>query len=233
MNFLNPTINIFNNFLGDHEWRIVKEYCLKHKEKFFDQKESNWREKSYSKISVVHKEQTHSTNQDVSYMRAFLNKDSVSFNNNEQEQDRIPKNIIVLKHYLDWPEDKCKHDVIEILSSMTKKIEQKIYDLYLTKAVSESGPWISVATDGMKMNMHVDGYPSLDQSKVTKFSSVYYINEDFVGGDFFMPVMGFTLKPKENSLLLFSECSHEDMAHQVNEVKSGYRFVSQGFFFTL
>jgi hypothetical protein len=33
-----------------------------------------------------------------------------------------------------------------------------------------------------------------------------------------------------NSLLIFSHSSHEDMAHEVTPVISGDRFVSQGFF---
>lgn len=231
MEVFNPIINIFNNFLDQEEWRVVSEYCSKNKEKFFTQKESNWREKSYSKISVTHKEQTHSIRQDVVYMRAFLENTDLKTDETYTVEE-VPKNIILLKHYIDWPDDNSKSLVTDILKNMTLTIEQKIYDLYGIQAVSESGPWISIAKNGMKMNMHVDGYPSIDKTKITKFSSVYYINDDFDEGEFFMPVMGFTLKPKSNSLLLFSECSQEDMAHQVNEVKSGYRFVSQGFFFT-
>jgi predicted 2-oxoglutarate/Fe(II)-dependent dioxygenase YbiX len=59
---------------------------------------------------------------------------------------------------------------------------------------------------------------------------VYYINDDYEGGEFNMPLMGFRLRPKANSLLIFTHSSHEDMAHEVTPVTSGNRFVSQGFF---
>ncbi len=46
-----------------------------------------------------------------------------------------------------------------------------------------------------------------------------------------MPLMGLKYRPIKNSLLLFSNTSHEDMIHWVAPVTSGCRFVSQGFFF--
>jgi predicted 2-oxoglutarate/Fe(II)-dependent dioxygenase YbiX len=80
------------------------------------------------------------------------------------------------------------------------------------------------------MNMHCDGTFIQNRDAVTQYSSVYYVNDDYEGGEFNMPLMGFKFKPKANSLLVFTHSSHEDMAHEVTPVISGERFVSQGFF---
>jgi predicted 2-oxoglutarate/Fe(II)-dependent dioxygenase YbiX len=117
-----------------------------------------------------------------------------------------------------------------ILSKYLNGVVEIVKEIYDTDCFSESGPWIALAKKGGYMNMHCDGTFISNRDATTHFSSVYYINDDYEGGEFNMPVMGFKLKPKANSLLIFTHSSHEDMAHEVTPVISGDRFVSQGFF---
>lgn len=80
------------------------------------------------------------------------------------------------------------------------------------------------------MGLHCDGKIMDDGNESTDFSSVYYINDDFEGGNFNMPMSGFNFKPIANSLVIWSNPYAEDMAHEVMPVLSGDRFVCQGFF---
>jgi len=70
----------------------------------------------------------------------------------------------------------------------------------------------------------------MDGNPYTDFSSIYYINEDFEGGEYVMPAMGLTYKPRENSLILLSKAQSEDSAHGINKIHSGTRYSSQTFF---
>ena len=238
-----PRISVFADFLVEDDWQNVEKYCRNNKGYFpFVGYDSpiRWRTETHSKNSnlkyaksflvgeeeyALYKDgkitepypndQKHGDNYDV-FMKVFEDSD---FNNNHLDE-------AVLMGVLG---KELENNIFDILNNNIKNII-KMKETYDQDCFSESGPWITLTKKGGAMKMHCDGTFIHNRNATTHFSSVYYINDDYEGGEFNMPVMGFKLKPKANSLLIFSHSSHEDMVHEVTPVISGDRFVSQGFF---
>jgi hypothetical protein len=244
-----PRISVFNNFLSEQDWKIVNEYCRKNKDKFpFVGYDS----------PVRWKVETHSKHSDIKYVKSFLiseeeyelyvngkisepypndtkhgdnyNISMKVFDERDKSQDSWGENLTSLIHYTQWPDNVLQNATFEALTRYLDGVVKIVKNIYNVDCFSESGPWIALAKEGGYMNMHCDGTFIHNRDAITHFSSVYYINDDYEGGEFNMPLMGFRLRPKANSLLIFTHSSHEDMAHEVTPVISGDRFVSQGFF---
>lgn len=239
-----PRVAIFTDFLPEEDWLIVDKYCRDNKEKF-----------PYVGYGspVRWKIEEHSKDPNIKYIRSFLisqeeydlyikgdieepypeatkHGDNYVMSVEELSKAENEPAVTALMHYSKWPNSALQNKTFEILSNYLASVVDLIKEFYEVDSFSESGPWIAVAREGGYMNMHCDGTFINNRDAVTQFSSVYYINDDYDGGEFNMPMMGFKLKPKANSLLIFSHSSHEDMAHEVAPVISGDRFVSQGFF---
>ena len=54
---------------------------------------------------------------------------------------------------------------------------------------------------------------------------MYYLNDDYEGGEIFFPDYNLKIKPKPNSLLMFP--GNENYAHGVKEVTKGFRYTYQ------
>jgi hypothetical protein len=146
------------------------------------------------------------------------------------ETKTMQEDVLSLIHYSQWPNSVLQSATYNALNGYLSSVVEIVKEIYNEDCFSESGPWIALAKKNGYMNMHCDGTFINNRDATTHFSSVYYVNDDYEGGEFNMPVMGFKLRPKANSLLIFTHSSHEDMAHEVTPVISGDRFVSQGFF---
>lgn len=244
-----PRISVFNDFLPEQDWKIINEYCRKNKDKFpFVGYDS----------PVRWKVETHSKHPDINYVKSFLiseeeyelyvngkisepypndtkhgdnyNISMKVFDERDKSQDTWGDNLTSLIHYTQWPDNILQSATFDSLTRYLDGVVKIVKNIYGVDCFSESGPWIALAKKGGYMNMHCDGTFIHNRDAITHFSSVYYINDDYEGGEFNMPLMGFRLRPKANSLLIFTHSSHEDMAHEVTPVISGDRFVSQGFF---
>lgn len=244
-----PRIAIFTDFLPEKDWNIISEYCKKNKNKFpfvgYDspirwkkEKHSQHPEIEYVKSFLISEEEyelyvngkipephpndtKHGDNYNIS-MKVFDQRDKV-----EETAEDKPTSLI---HYTQWPDTVLQSATFDALTKYLDGVVKIVKDIYNEDCFSESGPWIALAKEGGYMNMHCDGTFIHNRDAVTQYSSVYYINDDYEGGEFNMPLMGFRLRPKANSVLIFTHSSHEDMAHEVTPVLSGDRFVSQGFF---
>jgi len=244
-----PRISVFTDFLPEDDWKIIEKYCRDNKDNFpFVGYDS----------PVRWKIEAHSKNPDLEYVKSFLiseeeyelyvngkiqepypndTKHGDNYNISMEvlepkidESKSIEEDVLLLTHYSKWPNVELQKASYNILSKYLNGVVEIVKEIYEVDCFSESGPWIALAKKGGYMNMHCDGTFISNRDATTHFSSVYYINDDYDGGEFNMPVMGFKLKPKANSLLIFTHSSHEDMAHEVTPVISGDRFVSQGFF---
>lgn len=71
---------------------------------------------------------------------------------------------------------------------------------------------------GQKFINHVDDHPDFPRT----VSTVYYINDDYTGGEIFFPKFDLLYKPKANELLVFP--STFVYMHSVNAVESGTRY---------
>lgn len=244
-----PRISVFTDFLPENDWKIVYEYCKKNKNNFpFVGYDSPIRWKT----------ETHSKNPDIKYVKSFLiseeeyelyvngkisepypndsrhgdnyNISMKVFDERDAYQELLEDKPTSLIHYTQWPDNVLQGATFNALTNYLDGVVKIVKEIYNVDCFSESDPWIALAKEGGFMNMHCDGTFIHNRDAITHFSSVYYINDDYEGGEFNMPLMGFRLRPKANSLLVFTHSSHEDMAHEVTPVISGDRFVSQGFF---
>lgn len=71
---------------------------------------------------------------------------------------------------------------------------------------------------GSKMLPHVD----TDAQKHQHIVCMYYINDDYDGGEIVFPDYDLTIKPKSNSLIMFP--GNENYVHGVLEVSEGFRY---------
>lgn len=71
---------------------------------------------------------------------------------------------------------------------------------------------------GQKFTNHIDDHPDYHR----RISSVYYINNDYIGGEINFPRFNLTVKPKANQMILFP--STYTYNHSVNEVTEGTRY---------
>lgn len=71
---------------------------------------------------------------------------------------------------------------------------------------------------GQKFTNHVDDH----QKYIRRISTVYYMNDDYTGGEINFPRFGITYKPKANEFLVFPSTFVYN--HSVSEVTSGTRY---------
>jgi hypothetical protein len=74
---------------------------------------------------------------------------------------------------------------------------------------------------GSKMQPHVD----VDAQKHIHIVCMYYLNDDYDGGEIFFPDYDLKIKPKSNSLIMFP--GNENYVHGVLEVSKGFRYTYQ------
>ena len=126
------------------------------------------------------------------------------------------------------PKDEYVYALINKINSLTQEI---IKDIYGHKTVWEFGPFISKLSEGQSLRLHCDGAQySLPGYPMTDYSAVYYINDNYEGGENIMPALGLEYKPNPNSLMLVSDSFHEDSIHGIQKVTKGSRYMSQNFY---
>lgn len=217
-----PTIAIFTNFLLEEERETLHKYCLKNKNSF---------EFVGYGTPVRWREYTHSRNPNLKFKRSFTMTEEqyelLSMNKIEEPYPEDTKHGDNYKISMHVPNSGIIHNILE---GVIKKTEKTIFEVHKETVFRQTEPWLTHASRGDYMGLHCDGKIMDDGNESTDFSSVYYINDDFEGGNFNMPMSGFNFKPIANSLVIWSNPYAEDMAHEVMPVLSGDRFVCQGFF---
>ena len=210
-----PRVCLFVDYLPNEEWLLVDKYCRENDEKF---------EFVGHNPSVGWRQQAHSKKNEITYQSSFLASPE------DVKRGGYLTNGDNYKISMHEPRDGRIH---KILSWMLISARDTIRETYGNKTYFESGPWLSKASEGDFMGLHCDGVFLDRVGAITDFSCVYYVNEDYDGGELYMPILGLSIKPKANSLLIWSNVWHEDMAHGVKPVLSGVRYMSQGFFTTV
>ena len=72
--------------------------------------------------------------------------------------------------------------------------------------------------EGQQFTNHIDDHPSYHR----RISTVYYLNENYTGGEINFPRFGVTLKPKANEIIVFP--STYVYNHSVSPVIEGERY---------
>jgi hypothetical protein len=219
-----PEITIIPDFIPQDEWEKVYEYARKAtpKLRLFSNVGSPYRWKGY----------THSKYPEITYERNIKLDDDVLDRLQKGEiQEPYPESFAQREDWNLRYSAVFDEEVKIILFNMTCKIQDEIYKRYGKYTSWEFGPYITEYKAGGSLRLHCDGPQySMEGNPYTEFSSIYYINEDFGGGEYIMPAMGLSYKPRANSMILLSEAQCEDSAHGITKVESGVRYSSQTFF---
>ena len=86
-------------------------------------------------------------------------------------------------------------------------------------------------TPGIEMRPHADNLKADGSPNATShrtYSSILYLNDDYIGGETYFPGFGVRIKPQAGSLLLFG--AGYEWVHGVTMVTSGMRYTYGGWF---
>lgn len=116
----------------------------------------------------------------------------------------------------------CFHEIKDI--TLRKKLEAFVHRV-IQKSYVEYQEFIFLHFcnivkwhSGMNMNAHVDnGIPELN---MRHYTSICYLNDDYDGGETFLPEHKYTCAPKKGKVLIFP--SH--YPHGVNLIKNNSRY---------
>jgi hypothetical protein len=77
---------------------------------------------------------------------------------------------------------------------------------------------------GLFLRPHID----TESAESNHIASIYYINEDYIGGELCFPDLNINIKPIPNSVIFFP--GNENYLHEVRKIISGDRFTSSMWF---
>jgi len=204
----NAHFHLFKDFLSVEDHQALLDYV----KSGIDFQPSNDR---LSRVKF--KQITHSIDSSISYLRPYI---SLEGENGEFDYPPTVSDWSYFRHYPTQSEIKkivLKIDLKSLLAifSIFGGKQRGIYDNFLLKY-----------SDGRSLRMHVDTYEADvgEKYKASTFSAVYYINDDFEGGEFHSPLLGIRVKPLANTMVLISNIADEDSCHEITKVTSGERF---------
>jgi hypothetical protein len=117
-------------------------------------------------------------------------------------------------------EDSIPEDTLKLLKKIFETARSKCmnyYDIEVSDAFL-SQYLLTKWSSGSKMQPHVD----TDAQKHQHIVCMYYINDDYEGGEIIFPDYNLSIKPKSNSLIMFP--GNENYIHGVLEVSRGFRY---------
>jgi hypothetical protein len=111
-----------------------------------------------------------------------------------------------------------------VLNNLGKKIEEALRASYpYLKNPKFVQKEIMGFNPGESLRVHYDGVPGIPpQKQPENIASVFYINDDFGGGETFYPTFGLSYKPVAGHLLMHP--GKEGYEHGVSEVFDKQRF---------
>jgi predicted 2-oxoglutarate/Fe(II)-dependent dioxygenase YbiX len=117
-------------------------------------------------------------------------------------------------------------EIIEMLNSIFELVYKKAIDVYDVKINNfrRSALHLVKFFDGSHLEPHVDTL-SAEQNHI---ASVYYINDDYTGGEINFTEHNLKIKPKANSLIIFP--GNENYVHEVCETVGKDRYSSAMWF---
>ena len=114
-------------------------------------------------------------------------------------------------------------DIVELLKKIFQTSRSECMTYYDIEVSNEfKGEYIIRRwSSGSKMRPHVD----TDAQKHLHIIGMYYLNDDYDGGEIVFPDYDLKIKPKPNSLVMFP--GNENYLHGVSEVLKGFRHTFQ------
>jgi Rps23 Pro-64 3,4-dihydroxylase Tpa1-like proline 4-hydroxylase len=111
-----------------------------------------------------------------------------------------------------------------LLSDIVKRIGTHLSSHY-GEDIELKSLFHSVMTPGAVNPLHWDNYIENGQDDI---STLFYLNEDYVGGELHFPNQNKIIKPKAGTFIFFK--GEESLMHEVKEVIEGNRNAFVGFF---
>jgi hypothetical protein len=97
-------------------------------------------------------------------------------------------------------------------------LERDYFDSYNFSTSWHDGYSILKYSTGQKFTNHIDDH----KDYIRRVSTIYYMNDDYVGGEINFPRFNISYKPKANELLIFP--SNYIYNHSVSSVTKGTRY---------
>jgi hypothetical protein len=112
--------------------------------------------------------------------------------------------------------------VLEILNKVFQLVYKKSVELYdvAINPFHKSALHIVKFVEGFHLGPHVDTL----SSEGNHIASVYYLNDDYTGGEINFPDHKLKIKPKPNSLIIFP--GNENYLHEVRKIVGNNRYSS-------
>lgn len=127
--------------------------------------------------------------------------------------------------YSDNPKEDLSSPYSAFYSNLTKiffdafdPIEKDYLNFYGIFFKSHDSYGILKYGKGQKFVNHIDDHPSYHR----RVSTVYYLNDDYVGGEINFPRFNVSIKPESNSMIVFP--STYVYNHSVSEITDGIRY---------
>lgn len=159
-------------------------------------------------------------------------------------ESHVDEDGLVLYDHSVWFERVCttnsliKSDpkAIEIILGMMKRLKVIVEDFF-NVTVSDTGPAIVRWPIGARQEPHADKefHIGEEQGRANDFpfydiASLFYLNDDYDGGELYFPLQGLEFKPKPRAAYFFP--GDRLYTHGVRPVRSGIRYTSP-FFWTI
>lgn len=122
--------------------------------------------------------------------------------------------------------DKLPEDILNMLG----KIFRLVYNTATTKYgvdinnFNKENIALLKFEKGLFLRPHID----TQSAESNHIASIYYINDDYIGGELCFPDLNINIKPTPNSVIFFP--GNEDYLHEVREIIDGNRFTSSMWF---
>lgn len=132
--------------------------------------------------------------------------------------------------------DKNDERIVPVIEGLFKKLQPVIEDFYKVKA-KPTGQSIVRWLPGQLQNPHADKelHEGENAGKPNDFpwydlASLFYLNDDYEGGELYFPNQGIKFKPKKGAAYFFP--GDMNFIHGVTEIKNGIRYTCP-FFWTI
>lgn len=132
--------------------------------------------------------------------------------------------------------DKNDPKIGPVIQGLFQKLQPVIENFYNVKIIP-TGQTIVRWLPGQLQNPHADKelHDGPDAGKPNDFpyydiASLFYLNDDYEGGELYFPLQGIKFKPKKGSAYFFP--GDKNFIHGVTEIKNGIRYTCP-FFWTI
>lgn len=147
------------------------------------------------------------SNEEHQTVSNFVNSDQISWMKEPWTTERTPSRSI--------PED-----TLDILKRIFQTARLNCISYYGIEVNDDFlGDYLLTRwSKGSNMKPHID----TDALKHQHIVCMYYVNDNYEGGELFFPDYDLKIKPKSNSLIMFP--GNENYVHGVHEVSEGFRY---------